>query len=231
MTVLRGQVAVVHPDGAAIQPAPSGTTVAAGAEIRTLAGAGALITFFAGIEIELGQDTVLVVEQASTDGGRVNISLKQVLGSTINHVTTAARSPAAHWRRSRGISWPCRGATGSPTARRLRWLGGPASSRRRSRRSPPPSNSSRAVPTHRSARRAPANRKLRRPAHEVHDPPRLHPVLSRAWWARGHSWIGLSTNVAPETVRTPERRWPPPRDCGSRGGGMLSRSVVVTVAT
>jgi hypothetical protein len=88
MTVLRGQVAVVHPDGSAVQPAPSGTVVAAGDEIRTLAGAGALITFFAGIEIELGQDTILVVEQASTDGARVNISLKQVLGSTINRVTT-----------------------------------------------------------------------------------------------------------------------------------------------
>src|SRR6187200_1515313 len=88
MTVLRGQVAVVHPNGSAVQPAPSGTTVAAGDEIRTLAGAGALITFFAGIEIELGQDTILVVEQASTDGARVNIALKQVLGSTINRVTT-----------------------------------------------------------------------------------------------------------------------------------------------
>jgi hypothetical protein len=41
MTVLRGQVAVVSPDGSAVQPAPSGTTVAAGDEIRTLAGAGA----------------------------------------------------------------------------------------------------------------------------------------------------------------------------------------------
>jgi hypothetical protein len=36
----------------------------------------------------MGQDTVLVVEQVSRQGDRVNISLKQVLGSTINHVAT-----------------------------------------------------------------------------------------------------------------------------------------------
>ena len=36
MTVLRGQVAVVRPDGSAVQPAPSGTVVRPGDEIRTL---------------------------------------------------------------------------------------------------------------------------------------------------------------------------------------------------
>jgi FecR protein len=96
MTVLRGQVAVVHPDGSAVQPAPSGTTVAAGDEIRTLAGAGALITFFAGTEIEMGQDTTLVVQQVSRDGDRVDISLKQVLGSTINHVTALTNTGSVY---------------------------------------------------------------------------------------------------------------------------------------
>src|SRR6188472_4434834 len=97
MTVLRGQVAVVRPDGTAIQPAPSGTAVAAGDEIRTLTAAGALITFFAGTEIEMGQDTTLVVEQVSRQGDRVNISLKQVLGSTINHATTLS-DPGSSYR-------------------------------------------------------------------------------------------------------------------------------------
>ena len=40
LTVLRGQVAVVRPDGSAVQPAPSGTVVAAGDEIRTLTAPG-----------------------------------------------------------------------------------------------------------------------------------------------------------------------------------------------
>src|SRR5919112_5586331 len=86
LTVLRGQVAVVHPDGSAVQPAPSGTTVAAGDEIRTLTAAGALITFFAGTEIELGEQTILVVERVSRQGERVEVSLKQVLGVTVNRV-------------------------------------------------------------------------------------------------------------------------------------------------
>src|SRR4249920_1370651 len=62
MTVLRGDVAVVHPDGSAVQPAPSGTLVQAGDELRTLTKAGALITFFTGTEIEMGEQTVLAVE-------------------------------------------------------------------------------------------------------------------------------------------------------------------------
>src|SRR5262245_27153734 len=67
-TVLRGQVAVVHSDGSAVQPAPSGTVVKAGDEIRTLTKTGALITFFAGTEIEMGEDTILAVERVSMNG-------------------------------------------------------------------------------------------------------------------------------------------------------------------
>jgi hypothetical protein len=90
MTVLRGQVAVLHPDGSALQPAPSGTTVFPGDEIRTLGGTDALITFFTGIEIEIGADTVLVVEEVSRQGERVNISLKQVFGVAVSRVQTLA---------------------------------------------------------------------------------------------------------------------------------------------
>ena len=68
MTVLRGEVAVVRPDGSAVQPAPSGTTVDTGDEIRTLTRAGALITFFSGTEIELGEGTILVVDTITRDG-------------------------------------------------------------------------------------------------------------------------------------------------------------------
>src|SRR5215216_517476 len=90
MTVLRGQVAVVHPDGSAVQPAPSGMDVRTGDEIRTLSKAGALITFFAGTEIELGEGTILVVEAVTRAGDRVNVSLKQVAGVTLNRVQSLA---------------------------------------------------------------------------------------------------------------------------------------------
>jgi hypothetical protein len=90
MTVLRGEVAVVRPDGSAIQPAPSGTTVDTGDQIRTLTRAGALITFFSGTEIELGADTVLEVREITRNGDRVNVSLEQVAGVTLNRIQTLA---------------------------------------------------------------------------------------------------------------------------------------------
>ena len=55
--MLRGSVAVVHTDGTAIQPAPTGTVVYPTDEIRTLSASGALITFFTGTEIEMGDET------------------------------------------------------------------------------------------------------------------------------------------------------------------------------
>ncbi|HYU17764.1 MAG TPA: hypothetical protein VEQ11_03635 [Chloroflexota bacterium] len=86
MTVLRGEVAVVRGDGSALQPAPSGTVVRPGDEIRTLGPSGALITFFVGTEIEMGEATVLVVERVSKQGERIDVSLKQVFGATLNRV-------------------------------------------------------------------------------------------------------------------------------------------------
>jgi hypothetical protein len=90
MTVLRGEVAVIRANGSAIQPAPPGTVVDTGDEIRTLTRAGALITFFTGTEIELGEGTILAVDQITRDGSRVNVSLKQVAGVTLNRVQALA---------------------------------------------------------------------------------------------------------------------------------------------
>ena len=97
MTVLRGQVAVVHPDGSAVQPAPSGTVVRSGDEIRTLAQSGAAITFFVGTEIELGEETTLAVEQVARDGDRIDISLRQVFGVSLHRVQSLA-DPASSYR-------------------------------------------------------------------------------------------------------------------------------------
>ena len=96
MTVLRGQVAIIRPDGSAVQPAPSGTVVNAGDEIRTLSRTGALITFFTGTEIELGEETILVVEQVSRQGDRIDVSLRQVLGATVNRVQTVTGSGSTY---------------------------------------------------------------------------------------------------------------------------------------
>jgi FecR protein len=97
MTVLRGQVAVVRADGSAIQPAPSGTVVRAGDEIRTLSQSGAAITFFIGTEIELGEETTLAVEQVARDGGHIEISLRQVFGVSLHRVQALA-DPASSYR-------------------------------------------------------------------------------------------------------------------------------------
>jgi FecR protein len=97
MTVLRGQVAVVRGDGSAVQPAPSGTVVETGDQIRTLTRSGAAITFFAGTEIELGEETTLVVERASQDGDRVDIALTQVFGVSLHRVHALA-DPGSSYR-------------------------------------------------------------------------------------------------------------------------------------
>jgi hypothetical protein len=88
MTVLAGQVAVIRTDGSAVQPAASGTDVFPGDEIRTLTRSGALITFFAGTEIELGAETILVVQSVSRPGDRVDITLRQVAGTSVSRVHT-----------------------------------------------------------------------------------------------------------------------------------------------
>jgi hypothetical protein len=96
MTVLKGQVALLHPDGSAIQPAPSGTTVYPGDEIRTLSRSGALITFFVGTEIELGEDSVMLVERVSRTGDRIDVSLKQVFGTSLHRVQTLAETGSSY---------------------------------------------------------------------------------------------------------------------------------------
>ena len=96
MTVLRGQVAVIRPDGTATQPAPSGTVVRGGDEIRTLSLSGAAITFFIGTEIEMGEHTALLIESVSTRDGRVDVSLKQVFGASLHRVQTFTDPTSAY---------------------------------------------------------------------------------------------------------------------------------------
>ncbi len=111
LTILRGQVAVIHPDGTAVQPARSGESINIGDEIRTISKAGALITFFTGTEIEMGEDTVLVVNQINKQGDKVDISLKQVFGATLNRVQTVAGSGSTYQIEAGGAVALVRGTT------------------------------------------------------------------------------------------------------------------------
>jgi len=97
MTVIRGQVAVLRGGEGALQPAPSGTVVRGGDEIRTLTQSGALITFFAGTEIELGDQTSLAIDHISRDGSRIDISLTQVFGASLHRVQSLA-DPGSSYR-------------------------------------------------------------------------------------------------------------------------------------
>jgi hypothetical protein len=111
MTVLQGQVAVVRGDGSAIQPAPSGTIVNVGDEIRTLSKGGALVTFFSGTEIEMGEDTVLAVDNIDKSGDNVNISLRQVFGASIHRVQTLTGSDSTYRVEAGGAVALVRGTT------------------------------------------------------------------------------------------------------------------------
>src|SRR5205823_6169386 len=94
---LRGQIAVVRSDGTAVQPAPSGTIVNSGDEIRTLDKTGALLTFFSGSELELGENTIMAVTQISKQGDQVEVSLRQVLGASVSRVQSLG-SPGSSYR-------------------------------------------------------------------------------------------------------------------------------------
>ena len=111
ITILRGEIAIIHPDGTAVQPAASGSTVSIGDEIRTIGRSGALITFFVGTEIELGADTILIVDQLSKDGDKINVSLRQVLGATVNRVQTLAGSGSSYQIQAGGAVALVRGTT------------------------------------------------------------------------------------------------------------------------
>src|SRR5882724_3269971 len=91
LTVLRGTVSVVHSDGSAVSPASSGLTVGIGDHIATVGRSSALVTFFEGSEVELGADTTIVIQELSSGSGDlVTIIIENVLGSTVNRVTTFA---------------------------------------------------------------------------------------------------------------------------------------------
>jgi hypothetical protein len=96
LTVLRGEVALVRLDGTSVQPAPSGSVIHGGDEIRTLSKTGAVIAFQVGTEIELGDETILAVERVTRQGERIDVSVKQVQGVTLHKVATFSTPGSAY---------------------------------------------------------------------------------------------------------------------------------------
>jgi hypothetical protein len=111
LTILRGQVALLRASGTAVQPAPSGSTVDVGDEIRTIAKSGALITFFSGTEIEMGEETILVVDQLNRQGDKIDVSLRQVLGTTVNRVQSLTETGSSYSIQAGGAVAVVRGTT------------------------------------------------------------------------------------------------------------------------
>jgi hypothetical protein len=87
MTVLQGEVAVVRVGGSSIQPAPSGLTVNVGDQVATLGGAGALVTFFEGTELEMASGATVIIREIRSSGTEVHVTIENVVGGTLGRVT------------------------------------------------------------------------------------------------------------------------------------------------
>ena len=88
MTVLQGSVAVIRTNGSAVQPAPSGTEVLPGRPDPHTDPVGRVDHLLRRSEIELGAETILVVQSVSRPGDRLDISLRQVAGAPHSRVQT-----------------------------------------------------------------------------------------------------------------------------------------------
>ena len=86
LTALRGTAAVLKADGSPLSPAPSGLSLGVDDQVSTLAGSGALVTFFDGSEIELGSDATIVIREMARQGTAVSFRIESVFGSTVHRV-------------------------------------------------------------------------------------------------------------------------------------------------
>jgi hypothetical protein len=86
LTVVSGQTALVRANGLASQPVASGSALGVGDRIATLGGSTALVTFFEGSEIELGEDTTIILREMRSTGNEVHLTVEDVLGDTVSRV-------------------------------------------------------------------------------------------------------------------------------------------------
>jgi hypothetical protein len=57
-----------------------------GDRIATVGRAAALVTFFEGSELELGEDATIILREIRASGSEVHVTVEDVLGSTVNRV-------------------------------------------------------------------------------------------------------------------------------------------------
>src|SRR5579864_9233723 len=79
--------------GGAFGPARDGMTVGPGDQIRTSNGGVALLTFFDGSETQLTPDSQVQIQQAAGSGTGAQISVSQVLGTTVQRVQRLTNQP------------------------------------------------------------------------------------------------------------------------------------------
>ena len=112
LTVIRGTTSVVRGDGSAVQPAATGLTLNAGDRIATIGRGSALVTFFDGTEVELGENTTIRIQETeSRPGGQITIVLENVLGSTLHKVATLTNPGSSYEIVSGGSVALVRGTT------------------------------------------------------------------------------------------------------------------------
>ena len=87
LTVVSGEVAVSQASGSAVQPAGSGMTLRVGDQVATVGRSTALVTFFEGSELELGDRTTIIIREVVASGTEVHVTVEDVLGTTFGRVT------------------------------------------------------------------------------------------------------------------------------------------------
>jgi hypothetical protein len=88
LTAITGTLAVVFGNGSAVQPAPSGTVVRTDDRVATLANSEGLLTFFEGSELQLTQNTTILVRELRISGSEVHITVEDVLGTATGRLAS-----------------------------------------------------------------------------------------------------------------------------------------------
>jgi hypothetical protein len=97
LTVLRGSVGILRPDGVAISPAANGLTLGWGDRVATLGRSSALVTFFEGAELEIGADTTVILHDLNREDERTTISIESAIGTTVSRVVTLTAPGSSYW--------------------------------------------------------------------------------------------------------------------------------------
>jgi hypothetical protein len=99
----------VAPAGGDFGPARDGMTVGPGDQIRTSNGGVAVLSFFDGSETQLTPDSQVQIQQAAASGTGAQISVIQVVGTTVQWVQLPANEPSNYSTNTPGAMTVARG--------------------------------------------------------------------------------------------------------------------------